>query len=84
MVLNGFKFIPTCHHCGVIGHISLQCHKLKREQTHVDRFLLKRPSGAFGHLRPHCSKFQALKIIKKEKKKKKNLSFLVVVLCKLN
>ena len=20
-VLNGFKFVPTCHHCGVIGHI---------------------------------------------------------------
>ena len=20
-VLDGFKFVPTCHHCGVIGHI---------------------------------------------------------------
>ena len=19
--LDGFKFVPTCHHCGVIGHI---------------------------------------------------------------
>ena len=30
-VLNGSKFVPTCHHCGVIGHIRPQCHKLKRE-----------------------------------------------------
>ena len=29
--LDGSKFIPTCHHCGVIGHIRPQCHKLKRE-----------------------------------------------------
>ena len=28
--LDGSKFAPTCHHCGVIGHIKLQCHKLKR------------------------------------------------------
>ena len=31
-VLDGSKFVPTCHHCGVIGHIRPQCHKLKREQ----------------------------------------------------
>ena len=52
--------------------------KLKREQTHVARSLLKRPSGpkyivcdhygVFGHLRPHCSKFQALKRIKRKEK----------------
>ena len=30
-VLYGSKFVPTCHHCGVIGHIRPQCHKLKRE-----------------------------------------------------
>ena len=28
--LDGSKFVPTCH-CGVIGHIRPQCHKLKRE-----------------------------------------------------
>ena len=54
--------------------------KLKREQTHVAKSLLKRPSGpkhivchhcgVFGHLRPHCSKFQALKRIKRKKKLK--------------
>ena len=42
--LDGFKFVPTCHHCGVIGHIRPQCHKLKREQNHVARCLSKKPS----------------------------------------
>ena len=51
---------------------------LKREQTHVARSLLKRPSepkqivchhcGVFGHLRLQCSKFQALKRIKRKEK----------------
>ena len=76
--LSGFKFVPNCHHCGVIDHIRLQCPKLKREQTHVAKSLPKRPNGpkpivchhcgAFGHLRPHCSKFQALKRIKRKEK----------------
>ena len=76
--LNGSTFVPTCHHCGVIGHIRPQCSMLKREQNHVARSLPKKPSGpkhivchhcgAFGHLRPHCSKFQALKRIKREEK----------------
>ena len=33
--LSGSKLFPTCHHCSAIGHIRPQCHKLKREQTHV-------------------------------------------------
>ena len=76
--LDGFKFVPTCHHCGVIGHIRLQYHKLKREQNHVTRSLFIKSSGhkhifchhcgAFGHLRPHCSKFHALKRIKRKEK----------------
>ena len=71
--LDGSKFVPTCHYCGVIGHIRPQCYKLKREQNHVARSLPKKPSrpkhiichncGAFGHLRSHCYKFHALKRI---------------------
>ena len=77
-VLNGSKFVPTCHHCGVIGHIRPQCHKLKREQNHVARSLSKKPSGpkhivchhcgVFGHLRPQCSKFHTFKRIKRKEK----------------
>ena len=76
--LSGSKFVPTCHHCGVIGHIRSQCSMLKIEQNHGARSLPKRPSGpkhivchhcgAFGHLRPHCSKFHALKRIKRKEK----------------
>ena len=64
----------------MIGHIRPQCPKLKREQNHVARSLPKKLSGpkhivchhfgAFGHLRPHCSKFQALKRIKRKEKLK--------------
>ena len=77
-VLDGSKFVPTCHHCGVIGHIRSQCPKLKREQNHVARFPPKKSSGpkhivchhygAFGYLRPHYFKFQALKRIKRKEK----------------
>ena len=76
--MDGSKFVPTCHHCGVIGHIRPQCHKLKREQNYVVRSLPKKPSrpkhivchhcGAFGHLRPQCSKYHAFKRIKRKKK----------------
>ena len=76
--LDRSKFVPTCHYCGVIGHIRPQCHKLKKEQNHVTRSLPKKSSrpkhivchycGAFGHLRPHCSKFHALKRIKRKEK----------------
>ena len=62
----------------MIGHIRPQCHKLKREQNHVARCLSKKLSGhkhivchhcgAFGYLRPHCSKFHALKRIKRKDK----------------
>ena len=30
-ILDGSKFVTTCHHCGVIGHIRPQCSLLKRE-----------------------------------------------------
>ena len=77
-VFDGSKFVPTCHYCGVIVHIRSQCPKLKREQNHVARSLLKKPSrpkpivchhcGSFGHLKPHCFKFHALKRIKRKEK----------------
>ena len=53
---------------------------LKKEQNHGARSLPNKPSGpklivchhcgVFGHLRPHCSKFQALKRIKRKEKLK--------------
>ena len=62
----------------MIGHIRPQCYKLKREQNRIARSLPKKPSGpkhfvchhygAFGHLRPQCSKSHAFKIIKRKEK----------------
>ena len=62
----------------MIGHIRPQCHKLKKEQKHVIRSLLKKVNGpkhivchhcgAFGHLRPQYSKYHALKRIKRKEK----------------
>ena len=62
----------------MIGHIRPQCPKLKRKQTFVVRSLPKNPGGpkhivchhcdVFGHLRPHCFKFHALKRIKRKEK----------------
>ena len=76
--LGRSKFVPNCHHCNMIGHIRLQCPMLKKEQNHDARSLPKKPSGpkpitchhcgASGHLRPYCSKFHALKRIKRKEK----------------
>ena len=62
----------------MIDHIRHPCSMLKREQNHIVRSLPKRPNGpkpivchycgAFGHLKPQCSKFQALKRIKRKEK----------------
>ena len=76
--LSGSKFVPTCHHCGVIDHIRPQCSMLKKKQNHGAKSPPKKPSGpkhivchhygAFGHLKPYCSKFHALKRIKRKEK----------------
>ena len=74
----------------MIGHIRPQCHKLKKEQNHVAKSFPKKLSeskhivchhcGVSGHLKPHCSKFHALK----RSKEKRNLSFMEVVLKRVN
>ena len=80
--LDGSKFVPTCHHCGVIGHIRSQCHKLKREQNYVIRSLPKKPNRPKHIICHHCDAFGHLDLIAlsfmllKESKEKRNLSFL--------
>ena len=83
--LDGSKFVPTRHHCGVIGHIRPQCSMLKREQNHVARSLPKKPSGPKLIVCHHCGAFGHLSFkLLKESKEKRNMSFLEVVLCKVN
>ena len=72
--LDGSRFVPPCHHCGVIGCIRPQCPKL-RGKNHVAKSLPKNPSGpkhivyyhcgAFGHLRSHCFMLSFLEVVLK-------------------
>ena len=56
-VLDVSKFVPACHHCGMMGHIRPQCSMLKREQNYVARSLPKRPNGPKHIICHHCSVF---------------------------
>ena len=87
--LDGSKFIPTCHHCDVIGHIRPQYPKL-REQNHVTKSF---PKSLVDLNTLYVTIVVSLVILDlialsfkliKESKEKRNLSFLEVVLCKLN
>ena len=55
--LNGSKFVPTCHHCGVISHIRPQYSMLKKEQNHIVRSLPKKLSGPKHIICHHCDAF---------------------------
>ena len=61
---KNFEFVPTCHHCHIVGHIMPNCPKLSTSKvrspsrkssssktTHVCHHC-----GASGHTRPNCSK----------------------------
>ena len=83
--LSGSKFVLTCHHCTVIGHIRPQCSMLNREQNHIPKSLPKKPSGRdFVTIVVHLVILNLITLSFKFLKEKKNLSFLEVVFCKLN
>ena len=61
------KFVPTCHHCHIVGHIRPNCPKLRSFSTPKVRSPFRKPSssktthvchhyGALGHTRPNCFK----------------------------
>ena len=89
-VLDGSKFVPTCHHCGVIGHIRLQCHKLKENKT----ILLDPFTKSLVDLNALFFIIVVLLVVLdlialsfmlfKESKEKRNLSFLEVMLKRVN
>ena len=83
--LSGSKFVLTCYHYGVIGHIRPQCSMLNREQNHIPKSLPKKPSGRdFVTIVVHLVILDLITLSFKFLKEKKNLSFLEVVFCKLN
>ena len=61
------KFVPTCYHCYIVGHIRPNCPKLRSLSTSKVRPPSRKPSsfkttyvchhcGASGHTRPNCFK----------------------------
>ena len=61
------EFVPTCHHCHIVGHIRPNCPKLRYLSTSKVRSPSRKLSsskithichhcGASGHTRPNCLK----------------------------
>ena len=69
--VKSFKFIPTCHHCGIVGHIRPNCFKLNRIPNSFSSF---KPTchhcEIIGHIRPNCAKLRNKKVNVSPKKKK--------------
>jgi len=64
-----FDFVPTCHHCGVVGHIRPNCSLLRQEPKHVAKSPSRNTNipkfvhvcdfcGVSGHIRPNCHKLK--------------------------
>ena len=62
-----FEFVPTCHHCHIVGHIRPNCPKLRFLSTSKVRSPSRKPSssktthvchhcGASSHTHPNCFK----------------------------
>jgi hypothetical protein len=55
------KFVPTCHHCGKVGHIRPNCFKLKpREHLSDDLFFRNNHEGLFNMMRVVLTKMDEL------------------------
>ena len=66
---NKSVFVPTCHLCGVVGHIRPNCSLLRQKPKSETRFVVRNidiPNfvpvyhfcGVFGHIRPNCHKLK--------------------------
>ena len=62
---NKSVFVPTCHLCGVVGHIRPNCSLLRRKPKSKNRFAVRNTDvpkfvpvchfyGVHGHIRPNC------------------------------
>ena len=62
-------FVPTCHICGVVGHIRPNCSLLRQKPKFEPRFAVKNTDipkfvpvchfcGVHGHIRPNCHKLK--------------------------
>jgi hypothetical protein len=59
------KFVPTCHYCGMTGHIRPHCRKMHESNTSHDAYVAHsyghnnfvptcHHCGIRGHIRPYC------------------------------
>ena len=67
---NKYVFVPTCHLCGVVGHIRPNCSLLRQKPKSENRFAIRNTDvpkfvpvchfcGVFGHIRPNCHKLKS-------------------------
>ena len=66
---NKSMFVPTCHLCGVVGHIRPNCSLLRQKPKSKTRFAVRNTNvpkfvlvchfcGASGHICPNCHKLK--------------------------
>ena len=66
---NKFVFVPTCHLCGVVGHIRPNCSLLRQKPKSETRFAIRNTDvskfvpvchfcGVSDHIRPNCHKLK--------------------------
>ena len=66
---NKSVFVPTCHLCGVVGHIRPNCSLLRQKPKSENRFAVRNTDipkfvfvchfcGVHGHIRPNCHKLK--------------------------
>ena len=66
---NKSIFVPTCHLCGVVGHIRPYCSLLRQKPKSETRFFVKNTNvpkfvpvchfcGVSGHIHPNCHKLK--------------------------
>ena len=67
---NKSVFVPTCHLCGVVGHIRPNCSSLRQKPKSENRFAVRNTDvpkfvhvchfyGVCGHIRPNCHKLKS-------------------------
>ena len=66
---NKSIFVPTCHICGVVGHIRPNCSLLRQKPKSENRFAIRNTDvpkfvhvchfySVHGHIRPNCHKLK--------------------------
>ena len=67
--INKSVFVPTCHLCGVVGHIRPNYSLLRQKSKSETRFIVRNTDvpkfvpvchfcGVSGHIRPNCHKLK--------------------------